>query len=211
MKKRLQELKQKFANNTVFIVAGGPSINNIDISLLDDKLTIAINNSYQIVPNATALYWCDSSWVGKHLDYLNHHKCKLRFHARHGMWDNNGDVSGIANSTILSRTSEFGFDENPNHVCGNNSGAHAINLAVNMGASTIVLLGFDMKYSNSKTHWHAGHGYGMRPMVYTDSFIPSIMSMAKRIKELRLPVKIVNVSDDSALKCFATDTFDNYI
>ena len=211
MKRNIQELKRKFNNKNVFIVAGGPSVSEIDINLLNNQCTIAINRSYEILPNASALYWCDASWISEHYDSVSNHNCELRFHARAGSSHPDDDYRGLANSTILSRTSEYGFDTNMNNVCGNNSGAHAINIAVNMKAKNIILLGYDMKLDGSRTHWHDGYSYGMRQNTYSEMFIPSINSMAKKIKELNINVNIVNANFESDLRCFSFDSFENYL
>lgn len=212
MRSNLQELKKKICNKTVFIVGGGPTVKDINISDLDDQLTIAINNSYKILPNATALYWCDASWIDKNLDQVNNHNCKLRFHARpYSLSKNTYNLKGIGDSTILCRTSEYGLDLEPDNVCGNNSGAHALNLAINMKAKNIVLLGYDMQIIERNTHWHKGHGYGLRPEIYPNNFIPSINSMAKKVKELGLNVNIINASTDSALTCFPFGSYKDYL
>lgn len=44
---------------------------------------------------------------------------------------------------------------------GGNSGYQAVNLAVHLGAKKIVLIGFDMKGSGGKVHWHDAHPPGM--------------------------------------------------
>jgi hypothetical protein len=43
---------------------------------------------------------------------------------------------------------------------GGNSGFHALNLAVQFGATRIVLVGFDMR-TDRGLHWHGRHGNGL--------------------------------------------------
>lgn len=48
-----------------------------------------------------------------------------------------------------------GISDRPDRVCWNgNSGAAAVSVAVQAGAKRIILLGFDMKRDEAKTHWH---------------------------------------------------------
>lgn len=55
----------------------------------------------------------------------------------------------------LNSEARRGISNVPHTVCHNsNSGAAAINLAYHMGATTIVLIGFDMKNVNNKQHFH---------------------------------------------------------
>ena len=45
-----------------FIVGGGPSLSSFDWSLLNNKITIAINNAYQVLPQASICYFTDNDW-----------------------------------------------------------------------------------------------------------------------------------------------------
>lgn len=205
MRQALQELRDKCAGRVVHIVAGGPSVKEQNVSLLENKITIAINNSFEILPNATALFWADPDWAGIHFDKLSKHRCKLRFSSR---MHANLTGYGLGGCTMLKRTGDFDIDHNPDNIRGNNGGAQALNLAVNMGARKIVLLGYDMNMREG-THWHQGHGLAMRPSIYTDLFIPSIESMAASIKQLG--IEVINCAPRSALKCFPFQNFESII
>ena len=52
-----------------------------------------------------------------------------------------------------------GLDSRPDHVCWNyDAGAAAINLAYHLGATKVLLLGYDMMPGpNGETHWHGGY------------------------------------------------------
>lgn len=210
MRDKLQRLYDKISGRTVYVIGGGPSFKTVDKKLLNDKLIVCINNAYKEFENPTALYWADESWVGKHYDHVLSHPCQLRFTARHSA---DGyilkDTQATCNSTVLKRTGDFGIDMNVDHVKGNNSGAHVINLLANMKVRKIVLLGYDMKLNKGHSHWHEGHGLPMGNYVYDDLFIPSINSMAPILKNLK--IEVVNCSADSSLKCFKMDKLENHI
>jgi hypothetical protein len=55
---------------------------------------------------------------------------------------------------------------------------------------------------NNKAHFHTDYTYAVRPAVYKDLFIPSIVSMHKKAIECGVKTKIYNCNKFSELKCF---------
>jgi len=203
IRKTLQDFYDKISGRTVYVIAGGPTVKNQDLSLLEGKHVVCLNNSYTIYPDALALYWADETWVTKHLDGVNNHSAKFRFHSKFHVSNKylgSEKHLGIGNSTILKRTGDRGIDPDLNNVRGNNSGAHILNLLYNCKVNKIILLGYDMKIIDSKSHWHAGHSLSIKPEVYSNLFIPSIQSMAESLK--RANIQVINTSSNSDLKCF---------
>lgn len=210
MRDKLQRLHELVSGKQVFVIGGGPSVKDVNLDLLKDKLVICLNNAYQLFPNATALYWCDESWVAKHYDNILSHPCPLRFTARHTADAYiSKDIQATGNATVLKRTGDFGLDMDINCVRGNNSGAHVLNLLGNMRVRQIVLLGYDMSLHNRNSHWHSGHGLPMSNYIYDDLFIPCINSMAPCLKNLK--VDVVNCSDRSVLTCFKKQKLEEVI
>lgn len=210
MRDKIQELYKKVAGRQVFVIGGGPSFKNVDKSLLEGHEVICINSAYKEFPNATALYWCDESWLGNHYDNILNHPCPLRFTARHsadGYIARNQLAAG--NACVLRRTGDFGVDTDIDSVRGNNSGAHVINLLANVKARRIILLGYDLSLSNGQSHWHGGHGLPMSNYIYDDLFIPSFNSMAKPLQDMK--VDVVNCSEKTALECFRKDKLEKYL
>lgn len=81
--------------------------------------------------------------------------------------------------------------------CHGNSGIGAIALAILGGAEKVILLGYDCKVTNGKTHWHGKH--------------PSHLADARRIDEWpalfeqfarNVTIPVVNATVDTALKAF---------
>jgi hypothetical protein len=60
---------------------------------------------------------------------------------------------------VLRNTGPLGLEREPTGLrTGRNSGYQAVNLAVHLGASRILLLGFDMSpTAEGQQHWHAPH------------------------------------------------------
>ena len=201
MRESIQQFYDKVSGRQVFVIAGGPTVANQDLSLLKGKKIICINNAYKLIENPTALYWADENWASQHLDNLMAHKCQHRFHSKFHISKQviDKDIKGVGKCTLLKRTAEYGIDSNVNHVCGNNGGAQVLNLLLNMRVREIVLLGYDMKLISSKSHWHGGQGLPIRPSVYFN-FIASIESMVPFLE--RAKVNVVNTSPNSDLNCF---------
>ena len=147
---------------TVFCVASGPSSGRLDLSRLEGRRVIAINDNYLRCPFAGLLYFCDWKWWRWHHD-------RPAFQAFAGIkasldervtqadpairWLRNGD-SGESGSA-----GRAGLCNEPDRLkTGRNSGYQALNLAVHLGAKTVVLIGYDMKVGPSgEEHWFGQH------------------------------------------------------
>jgi len=206
MRQHIQELYNKFSSQEVFIVAGGYSVNSINMDYLHDKNTIAINDSYKILPNATALFWCDNSWAGREADGLKEHKTLLRFNSRH--YGHNHilkDIKTSGGATVLNRTGDYGFDPIIDNVRGNNGGVQCLNFVINLKPRKIYLIGYDMRdnpVERGKTHWHDYHTVQIRHDTYSRLFIPSMVSLHKELQKMNIKIPIINCSRTSALSCF---------
>jgi hypothetical protein len=210
MRDKIQQLYDKVSGRDVFVIGGGPSFKTVDKSSLKGKNIICLNTAYREFPDATALYWCDESWIGTHYDNVMNHPCQLRFTARHTADGYiKGNLLASGNATVLRRTGDYGIDMNIDNVRGNNSGAHMLNFLANIKVKRIILLGYDMKVARGQSHWHEGHGLPMGNYIYDDLFVPSINSMAPGLKNMKIDV--VNCSPSSALECFRKDKLENYL
>jgi hypothetical protein len=207
----LQQFFNKVSGRTVYVIGGGPSIQDQDTSLLKGKHVVVINSALSYFPDALAIYWADQSWADNNLDLLNNHAAKFRFHSKFYVNPKYmlQDRLGPGGCVILKRTGERGIDSCIDNVRGNNSGAHVLNLLYNCDVKKIVLLGYDMKMTNGKSHFHKGYDIPMRPHIYTNSFIPSIESMAEFF--VRKKIEVINTSMISELKCFKKQKLEEVI
>jgi hypothetical protein len=82
---------------------------------------------------------------------------------------------------------------------GQNSGYQAINLAVHLGASRIVLLGYDMQPSpEGVDHFFGDHAHGVRvPFLDLRPYFDSLVEPLKA-----LGVQVLNATRRTALSCF---------
>lgn len=84
---------------------------------------------------------------------------------------------------------------------GGNSGFQAVNLAVQFGCRTIVLVGYDMHNRNG-LHWHGEHGANLNNPT-AKSFARWRQAIDAQAAALeRMGVRVINASLDSALTAF---------
>jgi hypothetical protein len=165
---------------TAYLVAGGPSLREMDLRPLEGRKVVAINDSYQLCPWAPVLYFCDRRW-------LDWHENRPAFPAFRGIkvtldedvLRRRDDIKGVKN------TGTTGLELRPWGVrTGRNSGYQAINLAVHFGVKRIVLLGYDMRVVNGRTHWHDGHPVETRPTLYETCMLPSFPTLVEPLRRL---------------------------
>ena len=139
---------------------------------------LAVNSSYTIAP------WVDIVFA---MDYL--FWCKKFY-----------DVKAMCPDAFLCTTTrqpvkgvEFFAVENPG-----NSGAGAISLAVHLGATKVILLGYDCQYGEKgKRHFFGNHPPGMNGNAGSVHTWPDqFRSLSRRLKGC----KIVNSTPTTALK-----------
>lgn len=81
---------------------------------------------------------------------------------------------------------------------GANSGYQAINLAYHLGAERILLLGYDMQFTNGKAHWFGEHPDRIRSSYA--GWLGNYQSIANQLPGLNL--EIINCTRETALHAF---------
>lgn len=169
-----------WSGKSVVILAGGPSLTKEQADTARAFPRIAINNSYMLAHDADMLYAADPEWWQKYPEALRFagHKLVARNSVRFpGVW----------------------YIPPLGPAWGGNSALRAARVAVDAGASRILLLGVDLN-PDQLTHWHGNHREGLRNPT------PEVFRLARKAWEMfsqcpDLP-KIVNCSLQSALTCF---------
>lgn len=185
-----------WTNEIAAIIGGGPSVNAEAVAKLKGRCrVIVVNNSFRIAPWADVLYAADWKWWSAYPDALKFAGLKVAppderaaesWRLTHiGLFDK-GDMRL---SMELGKLSRGGFG---------NSGAQAVNLALQFGARRILLLGLDF----TGNHWHGDH-----PQVLIN---PSQQTMQKWREAFdawadefkRIGCEVVNVSQQSTLTAY---------
>ena len=177
---------------TVAIFASGPSLTPEDVEYCRSRVdgAIAINTTRELAPWATVLYAADAKWWKWNKGAQDFQG--LRFSV-------NRDAAKWPGVQILKRGPRQGLSLDPTTLClGQNSGYQAINVAVLMGATKILLLGYDMQRTNGVAHWHGEHPDKSRS-AYAE-FLRCYPSLLEPLKAAG--VTVVNCSRVTALNCF---------
>lgn len=164
---------------TTFVcIASGPSLTAEQVEYVRGKAAvIAVNDNYRLAPWAFHVYACDRSW-------WNHHAASVRQTCTSRLW---------------TKSKEAAEQHALNHVLlpGNNSGFQAIHLAHKLGASRIILIGYDMQHTGGKAHWFGNHPTGFRNADGVEKWRNAFNRLNHEI-----PVPIINCTIDTALTCF---------
>lgn len=146
---------------------------------------IAVNRTYELAPDAWALYAADACW-----------------------WEHTPDAMGFSGHRVscsrhpgvrqLVNAGGEGWDDAPYavHTYGN-SGAQAIQLAVKAGARRVLLCGMDMRGG----HWHPEHQDPLRttPRMTYQRWIVMMDTLARY---LPAGIEVINCTPDSAIEAF---------
>jgi hypothetical protein len=172
----------------------GPSLTRLDVEYCRGKATvIAVNNAWEYAPWADALIASDHAW--------------WKFH--HGVPEFRGRkfclepaAAAFPGVQVLRNTGDAGIETDPAGLrTGRNTGAAAINLAVHLGATRIVLLGYDMEAKDeARSHFFGAHPRGLRGGSPYALFRAMLGTMAEPLANAG--VVVFNSSAHTALTCF---------
>lgn len=203
---------------TVICIASGPSLNQEQVesarlAQARGAHVIAINDNYLIAPWADVLYFADNRWwqwhnagVEKRWAWVSFSKEQVRkaflaFDGQKVSIENAGQrLPDNVDVFVLKNFGPEGLSENPAGLrTGSNSGYQAMNLAVLAGAKRIVLLGYDMRFHNGKSHSHNGHQYPMLEQSYTQYGLKFNTALGQLRQQ---GVAVLNATPGSALAAF---------
>lgn len=176
------------------IIASGPSLAWTDLSLIPaDWQTMTVNSAWEKLPDANHHYAGDYAWW---LQYV--YTCRST--GTRWTWDSKASDAWGINRLVLHKGR--GLCEPFGHVNhGGNSGFQAINLAYHLGATRIVLLGFDMSRKHG-AHFHGDHPQGMvnAPHQHIICWRKHMAHMAADLS--KAGIQCVNASEYTELDCF---------
>ncbi len=192
--------KGAWKGHRCFIIGGGQTVLTHNLDRLAGELTIGVNRAYDVYyPSILCALdpqfyeWAETGAFGifSEMRYRSYPGTKAWAQVRP---DTSINASGIYTVENIAR-----------HC--NNSGQAAINLAIELGASPIYLIGFDMK--GTPTNFHEGYPTGASSDVY-EGFRESIERFVPEKAEDH-GVEIINLSPDSALTAFPHGDYDEVL
>jgi hypothetical protein len=172
---------------TIIIAASGPSLTRDDLELCRGHEVMAVNNAWQLCPWASHLYAGDSWWWKHYNPDFNGYR-----------WTMSQMAYRKFGATWMQPVQAYGLVSTPGQIAhGYNSGYQAINTAYHLGASRLILLGFDMMPDGYNKHFHGDHVGLCNPEKKDfQRWIEAFDRMDT------LGMEIINCSRRTALTCF---------
>lgn len=173
-------------------LGSGPSLTLADVEACRGLFVIAINDTVQWAPWANVLLGGDLKW------WRWHQGCRsfagLKYTAHRAVLSEFPDVQ------VLQKTGIEGAEFDVGKIrTGWNSGYVAIQVAAQFGATSILLLGYDMQPSaTGQHHWHGAHPDGSHPQYRR--CLAVFDTLADPLRERGIDV--VNCSRSTALRTF---------
>jgi len=198
----MRTLSRIWENEVCYIVGGGPSLKDFEWRRLIGKNVIAINRALEVLPFVDVIFFSDLRFWKQYRQSILAHKAEYKVtFCKEAYEDAPEDL------TYLKNEKRYGLESDITKICdGKNSGYAAMNLAAHLGASLIVLLGYDMKEKGDNTHWHSGYteGYAERKLkAYNEAF----KSIVNPLKDLN--INVLNACEDSDLEYWSKATLES--
>jgi hypothetical protein len=197
-----------FKGETIFCLGGGPSLTAEICARVRGRRSIAVNSSAVLAPWASVLFFTDSGWYEPRRELVANWPglvVSMSRTAKRELPDKVKRVQGQGDPQALP-----GFSRGPHVVQqGRSSGHTAVSLAIALGASRVVLLGYDMRFVEGREHFH-GEYKGPRDMdIYAREFVPGFAGWSEAARAVG--VDIVNATEGSALKEFRFMSLDEVL
>lgn len=169
-------------------IANGASLTREDVEYCQGKgIVYAVKEAVYLAPWADAVYAADGDW----------------WQLKNGLPEYTGEKIGLEEKicekyglTCQKYDAKLVWGSGDTIATGGNSGFQAVNIAVNRGATKVILLGYDMGYSTNKHWWTGQFKRDCRPSNYKD-WIDKFTKAAPLI-----PAEIINCTRETALNCF---------
>jgi hypothetical protein len=208
-------VEKRFAGQTIACIATGPSLTLQQVEAARRKgfVLFGCNNVWRDVPDLSLLYACNEEWwVRSWCDELKQYPAEK--------WTTNKVAADKFSLNWIAEKFDQGLSTNPRIVHhGHGSGYTMLNLAYLMGASRIVLLGYDCKYapdydgrakkvgSTPRHYWAENGGEYHSSMQHWPIFsikdgVHVEMVALYASVAMQKVVEIVNCTPDSAIDCF---------
>lgn len=191
----------QWTGETVVCIATGPSLTAEDVNVCRGRArVIAINDAHRLAPWADVLYSSDRRWWEFYKGVPGFAGLKYSIGSAPGKKNGFHERLGIR---VLRNTGYHGLELEPGGLRnGKNSGYAAINLAVQFGATRILLLGYNMGHHQNKAHFFGSHPQGLNQNVNLyPSFLKAFDTLPAPL--LAAGIEVINCSRESALNAFA--------
>lgn len=204
-------VEPKFQGQTIACIATGPSLTlqQVEIARAKGFVLFGCNRVWEIVPDLSVLYGCNEKfWAHYWDDDLASYPAEK--------WTTNRIAARKFGLNVIAERDARGLSNDPGRIHhGHGSGYSMLNLAYLMGASRIVLLGYDLRYapdydgSEKKAGSTPRHYFGEYPsdllhwpkMSLKEGVHVGLIEYYRSVSKQSV-VEIINCTPGSALDCF---------
>jgi hypothetical protein len=185
------------SSRTVFLLGGGPSLLN-SIAELEERYDvgkyyiIAINESIYATLYANMLFFRDTTWYLGNKEFMDTWiGCVVTSTASrfYGSNVNIVKIKHVDRFLVGSDTIKF----------GRSSGHIALSLAISLGANKCVLLGYDCRIVDGRSHFHDKPSE-VTALGYKEYFLPAWVGWGDAVEAAG--VEVVNATPGSAILSF---------
>jgi hypothetical protein len=192
----------------IYVIGGGPSLKGFDWGLLEGRETIGCNAAYLL---GSAI--CGTCVFGD-ADFLRDHIDRLRGYKG----DIVTNVEGVHVPSFVDRRKRqmYGLSDDPSTLAWNhNTGALAINLALQRGADRVLLLGFDSDTGpQNQQNWHRfssfRHTKAQSGEVHA-RFRTGFAKLAAALPSVFPNSIVLNLNPDSRLSVFTINDWRDFL
>lgn len=192
----MNSVPKLWPGETIVCIGTGPSLTQADVDLVRGRArVIAVNEAYRLAPWADVLYSSDQLWWPRQQGAPAFGGLKFGISPRKGMKP--ATFGRCPDVKILLNTGPLGLEQQPIGLRhGQNSGYAAINLAVHLGATRIILLGYNLGKVGRAMHFNGTPGSGAS----YDKFARNYATMVDPLKQFG--VEVINCTQPTRLTCF---------
>jgi hypothetical protein len=211
----LVSVDPRWVGRDCIIAAPGPSLAACVLKVRMARMAyswkvIAVQDAYKLLPYADVLYGCDSRWwrLHKNCDGFNGEK----WTCHHKEWTNNKidpdpelkvPLPDLVGLKVVEGRRGDDFSLDPSYIYyGSNSGFQALNLAILFGSKRIVLVGYDMRCVDGKSHFFGDHKSKDFHQCSDQEYRNFARHYDIAARTLPKDIHIVNATPGSALTCF---------
>jgi hypothetical protein len=170
---------------------------------LEGWRVIAVNDVYKLLPYADILYSCDERWWVAHDGAQKFHGERWSSHAVNlSIADDKIACAKRFDLHLVHGTDGEGFSIDQRFInYGGGSGGQAVNLAILKGCRRIVMVGFDGRKVDGRSHFFGEHP---APLANTDdeNYKHPVRQYQRAAQLLPDSISIVNATPNSAITAF---------
>lgn len=149
--------KNKYYNQSCFIVGAGTSLNSIDLSSIHSQIVISINSSILLMPwhdgDSNSRFWISNDSLVRYWTYWDDVKKSISNKIVRDSWQKYFcEIPDFYQFTARS-TEQTKFCLHDDQLTGASSIPSAVDFALQIGCKRIFILGLDQYFVDNKTHF----------------------------------------------------------